>query len=155
MSHNTLHARTTGSESDTSNDKMLYQPINAVARQTEGKACVYGAPLSFRIDQPLSNCCSHYPSPLESSNNNKMRVWICVMFIWLWIWLWLWMCVCAVAVTVLVVVVVVVVMFSAVMCFVAVVCPLWCAHVNVLLWNTTIMWLLSIDHCGSQDRCNF
>ena len=94
MSHNTLHARTTGSESDTSNDKMLYQPINAVARQTESKACVCGTPLSFRIDQPLSNCCSHNPSPLESSNKNKMCVWICVMFMWLWMWMWLWICVC-------------------------------------------------------------
>ena len=45
---------------------------------------------------PLSNCCSHNPSPVESSNNNKMCVWICVMFMWLWLWLWmwLWMCVC-------------------------------------------------------------
>ena len=67
-------SKTTGSESDTSNDKMLYQPINAVAKQTESKACVCGTPLSFKIDQPLSNCCSHDPSPLESSNNNKMCV---------------------------------------------------------------------------------
>ena len=102
-------SRTTGSESDTSNHKMLYQPINAVARQTESKACVCGTPLSFRIDQPLSTCCTHNPSPLESSNN-KMCMWICVMFMWLWLWL----CVCPVTVTVLVVVVVVVVMVGAV-----------------------------------------
>ena len=82
-------SKTTGSESETSNDKMLYQPINAVARQTESKACVCGTPLSFRIDQPFFNCCSHNPSPLKSSNNNKMCVWICVMFIWLWMWLWM------------------------------------------------------------------
>ena len=43
------------------------------------------------IDQPLSNYCSHNPSPLESSNNNKMCVWMCVMFMWLWPWLWLWL----------------------------------------------------------------
>ena len=94
--------------------RCFYQPIDAVARQTESKACVCGTPLSFKIDQPLSNCCSHNPSPLESSNNNKMCVWICVMFMWLWLllWMWLWMCVCAV--TVPVVVVVVVVMVSAV-----------------------------------------
>ena len=87
-------SKTTGSESDTMNDKVLYQLINAVARQTESKACVCGIPLSFRIDQPLSNRCSHNPSPLESSNNNKVCVWICVMFMWLWLWLWLWMFVC-------------------------------------------------------------
>ena len=72
---------------------------------------------------------------------------------------WLWICGCAVTVTVLVVVVVVVVMVSAVIvlcvCCVAVVCPLWCAHVNVLLLNTTILWLSSTDHCGSQNSCIF
>ena len=61
---------------------------------------------------------------------------------------------CAVTVSVLVVVVVVVVIVSAVivLCvsFVAVVCPLWCAHVNVLLLNATILWLLSIDHWKSR-----
>ena len=46
-------SKTTGSESDTSNDKMLYQPIIAVARQTESKPRVCGTPLSFRIDQPF------------------------------------------------------------------------------------------------------
>ena len=55
--------------------------------------------------------------------------------------------VCAITVTVLVVVVVVV-MVSAVIvlcvCFVAVVCPLWCAHVNVLLLHTTILWLYPV-----------
>ena len=87
-------SKTTGSESDTSNDKMLYQPINAVARQTESKACVCGTPLSFEIDQPLSNCCSHNPSPLESPNKNKMCVWICVMFMWLWCFVVVDVCVC-------------------------------------------------------------
>ena len=40
-------------------------------------------------------------------------------------------------------------------CFVAVVCPLWCAHVIVLVLNTTILRLLFIDHCGSQDPYKF
>ena len=40
-------------------------------------------------------------------------------------------------------------------CFVTVMCPSWCAHVNVLLLNTTILWLSSIDHCGSQDPYDF
>ena len=78
------------------------------------------------------------PSQLESSNNHKMCVWICVMVMWLWLWLWLWlwrwlwlwMCVCC---------------YCAcggccccrshdqccdclVLCFVAVVSPLWCAQ---------------------------
>ena len=35
--------------------------------RTQGKACVCGTPLSFRITELLSNCCSHNPSPLESS----------------------------------------------------------------------------------------
>ena len=48
------------------------------------------------------------------------------------------------AVTVLVLVVFVVVMVSAVIvlcvCFVAVVCPLWCAHVNVSLLISPVLW---------------
>ena len=67
-----------------SNDKMLYQPITAVARQIESKVCVCATLLSYRIDQFLSNCCSHNLSPFESSNNIEMCVWICVMFMWLW-----------------------------------------------------------------------
>ena len=85
----------------TSNEKMLYQQINVVARQTESKACVCGTPLSFRIDQPLSNCCSHNPSPQQDVRVDMCDVHVVVD-------------VCAVTVTVLVVVVVVVVMVSAV-----------------------------------------
>ena len=132
--------------------------LNAVARQTESKAGVCRATLSGSAN-PCPICCSHNPSPLESSNNNKMCVWIRAVFMWVWMWLclWLWLWLrwwlsCAV-------VVVVVVMVSAVIflcvCYVAVVCPLWCAHVYVLLLITAILWFSAIDHCGCQDTCIF
>ena len=119
-------SKSTEIESDTSNDKMLYQPITIVASQIESKVCVCATCLFFRIDQFLSNCCSHNLSPFESSNNIEMFVWICVMFMWLW-------CVfCVVAVIVFVVVVVVVVMVSVVI----VLCVLWlvCVHCGVHMW---------------------
>ena len=40
-------------------------------------------------------------------------------------------------------------------CYVAVVCPLWCAHVYVLLLITTILWFSATDHCGCQDTWIF
>ena len=98
-------SRAVGSASDTSNDKVLYQPIIPIARQSDfrekgflkekttlpeattciaellhvtvrysrpgwrtltpfpfkirGKAYMCGTPLSFRIDLPMSICCSH------------------------------------------------------------------------------------------------
>ena len=72
-----------------------------------GKACVCGTPLSCRITEPLSNCCSHNPSPLESSKKNTKCMWTCVLLLllclwWLllsWTWSVLWLsCVSLVAV---------------------------------------------------------
>ena len=99
-----------GSASDTSNDKVLYQPINPIARQSDfrEKSCSkektalpkaptcnaeffhvtarYAPPgwristpfpfkirgkatlLSFRIDLPMSNCCSHEDSARSSTH---------------------------------------------------------------------------------------
>ena len=41
--------------------------------KTRGKACECGTSLSLRIDQPLCNCCSHDPSPLESFTKKKRQ----------------------------------------------------------------------------------
>ena len=87
-----------------------------------------GTPPSFRITEALSNCCSHNPSPLESSRKkqHEVRVDVCGVAV----------DVDVCAVVVIVVVVVVVVMVSAVVtlcvfrdcCVSSVMCPLLCVH---------------------------
>ena len=109
-----------------------------------GKACVCGTPLSCRITEPLSNCCSHNPSPLESSKKKKHEVHVDV---------------CAVAVTVLVVVVVVVDMVSAVV----VLCVICGCHVSIVMssmwlschWSHQFCGFSSIDLIRSRDTYVF
>ena len=102
------------------------------------KACVCGTPLSFRITEPLSNCCSHTPSPLESAKKEKHEehVDVCVVAVNLGV--------CAV--TVLVVVVVIVVMVSAVF----VLCVFCGCHVSIVMGP-----LLCVQcDCLAIDRTN-
>ena len=103
--------RTTGSASDTSNDKVLYRPINTVARSTEccsaeflyAVAC-YPHSLSRHKAKPacaehlcLSGSLNPCPSAvhmtllhlgLQKKNNTKC-MWMCVMLLLLCLWLWL------------------------------------------------------------------
>ena len=106
----------------------------------KGKSCVCGTPLSSRIAEPLSNCCSHDPSPRESSNNSKMCVWMCVMLLCMWmcvllscLWWsllsWSWS-----------------VLWLSCVCSVAVMCPLSCVqcyvpNAKVLLFIVSFWWI--------------
>ena len=48
---------------------------NRLPFKIRDKPCVCGTLLSFRITEPVSNCCSHNPSPLESSNFTLLVFW--------------------------------------------------------------------------------
>ena len=116
----------------------------------QGKACVCGTPLSSRIAEPLSNCCSHNPSPLESSNTNKMCVWMCVMLLCMWMcvllsclwwsllsWSWsvLWLsCVCFCGYYVP-----------------TVMCPMLCTQCESLVVHRVIFVVFHPSTCGPQN----